>query len=241
MPYERHIELKPLVLKDLLWRYMDFAKLVAMLVTKKLYLTRVDKLCELGDKYEGSFPSAPKNGFSGFFAEEDMQRYWKEKSKDARRFYYVNCWHGNENESDAMWKVYVKGNQGIAIRTTVSKLIDCLKEASEQIWIAKVEYLNKYEWKNRPSDMNLHACRTKRKSFKHEKEVRVIWFDRDAERSQRMNQEGKEIECDLTKLIEKVYLAPTNNEWFKPVVENVLRMYGINVEVVQSDLDSIPL
>jgi len=240
MPYERHNELEPLDLQDPLWRYMDFTKFVAMLVTKKLYLTRVDKLGELGDKFEGLFPIAPKSGFTGFFAEKDTQRYCTEKSKDAGRFYYANCWHGNDNESDAMWKVYVKCNQGIAIRTTFRRLRDSLKKAPGRIWIAKVKYLTKHEWKNLPDHPTLHACMTKRKSFEHEKEVRVIWFDKDAERSRRVGQEGKEVRCDLAKLIEKVYLAPTNSRWFKPVVESVLRTYGIETEVVQSDLDSEP-
>jgi hypothetical protein len=232
MPYERHNELEPLALQDPLWRYMDFAKFVAMLATKKLYLTSVDKLGELGDKFEGLFPIVPK--FTGFFADKDRQRYYAEKNKDARKFYYVNCWHGNDNESDAMWKIYVKGNQGIAIRTTVRQLKSSLEESLEQIWIAKVKYLDK--WKSVPSNPTLHACLRKRKSFEHEKEVRMIWFDKDAKRSRR----GKEVQCDLAKLIEKVYLAPTNSRWFKPVVESVLLAYGIEAEVVQSDLDSEP-
>ncbi len=56
MPYVCHQQFEPLALQQPLWRYMDFTKFVAMLVTKSLYLTRVDKLGELGDRFEGSFP-----------------------------------------------------------------------------------------------------------------------------------------------------------------------------------------
>jgi len=227
-------------LSDQLWRYMDFTKFVAILVTKKLYLTRVDKLAELGDKFEGSFPDRPEDGFTGFFGPEHTARYDAEKDKDMRMFYYVNCWHGNDSESNAMWKVYVMGNQGIAILTTVRRLKASLEDSPELTWIAKVQYLDKHEWKDLPGNPTLQACRTKRKSFEHEKEVRVIWLDKDAEHSQHAGKEGKEIQCDPTKLIEKVFLAPTDNPWFKPVIEDVLSKYNINVEVVPSDLSCYP-
>jgi len=229
-----------LPLSDQLWRYMDFTKFVDILVTKKLHLTRVDKLAELGDKFEGSFLNRPEDGFTGISGPKHTARYDAEKDKDGRRFYYVNCWHGNDSESDAMWKLYVMGNQGVAIRTTVRQLKASLEESPEPIWIAKVQYLYKYEWKNLPDNPTLHACRTKRKSFKHENEVRLIWLNKDAEHSQHAGKEGKKIQCDPSKLIEKVFLAPTTNPWFKPVIEDVLSKYNIDVEVVPSNLGCYP-
>lgn len=240
--YDPRKGLEQPALSDLLWRYMDFTKFMDMLVTKKLYLTRVDKLAELGDKFEGSFPILSQNSRSGFFDKEYKQRYDADaaKSKKSRRFYYVNCWHGNDCESDAMWKIYVKCNQGIAIPTTVRQLKTSLEEASESMWLAKVKYPPKYEWKNLPDNPTLHAYLTKRKSFKHEEEVRVIWHDEAAERSHRAGQIGKRVKCDLTKLIEKVCLAPTNSptetRWFKSLVKAVLKEYNIKADVVPSDL-----
>ena len=141
------------------------------------------------------------------------------------------------------WKVYTTGNQGIAILTTFRHLKASLEDSPELTQIAKVQYLDKdkYEWKNLPDDPALHACVTKRDSFKHEHEVRLIWLDKDAEHSQHAGKEGKKIQCDPTKLIEKVFLAPTNNPWFKRVIEDVLSKYNIkNVEVVPSDLSCYP-
>ena len=241
MPYVRNEQFEPLELQQPLWRYMDFTKFVAMLVTKSLYLTRVDKLCKLGDRFEGSFPNVPEKGLSGFFWETDTERYYAEKNKDKRRFYYVNCWHGNNSESDAMWKIYVRGNQGIAVRSTFKRLRDSLQKAPQNIWIGNVKYLDKFTWRSVPTDPTIHACMAKRKSFEHEKEVRLIWLDENGKRTGNTGQDGKEIPCLLPTLIDKVYLAPPNSPWFKRVVENVLRRYRINTEVVQSDLGSEPL
>jgi hypothetical protein len=231
-------------LSDQLWRYMDFVKFMDMLITRKLYLIRVDKLTEFGDKHEGSFPVLLKSN-QGFFAKEGKHRYRIYKNKKLQRFYYVNCWHGNDCESDAMWKVYVKSNQGIAIYTTVRKLKASLEGTPESMWLAKVQYPTKREWRYPPDDQALQACVTKRKSFKHEEEVRLIWHNEAAEYSGYVGQKGKQVKCDLTKLIEKIYLAPTNNHtenrWFKEIVKKVLSKYNIKANVEQSDLSSYPL
>lgn len=239
MPYEKRHDLDPLPLEFPLWRYMDFTKFVAMLVNKTLYLSRVDKL---GDAFEGSLPDLPKETFLGFFEEQDRQRDcdMKQKSESARKFYYASCWHGNDGEMDAMWKVYVRGNEGIAIRTTVGRLKKALNDATESFWIGEVKYPEQYAWKIVPSDPIFHACLTKRKCFEHEKEVRVIWLDKDAQCSGCEGKDGKELSCDLSTLIEKVYLAPTKSTWFKPVIEDVLGKYKVNVKVVQSELDAQP-
>jgi len=39
-----------------------------------------------------------------------------------RRYVFVNPWHKNEFESAAMWKLYLKSEEGVAIRTTVERL-----------------------------------------------------------------------------------------------------------------------
>ncbi len=237
MPCEPRPDLEQLALAAPLWRYMDFTKFVAMLVKKALHLSRVDKL---GDAFEGSFPDLPR--FLGLFDEQDRQRYcdMKRKSESARKFYYASCWHGNDGEMDAMWKVYVRGNEGIAIRTTVGRLKKALEDATESLWIGEVKYPEQHAWEIVPDDPLLHACMTKRTCFKNEKEVRVIWHDEDSQRLDCEGKDGKEIPCDLSILIEKVYLAPTKSTWFRPVIEDVLGKYQVNAEVVQSDLDAQP-
>jgi len=237
MPYERHREFEALGLSDPLWRYMDFTKFVTMLATKKLYLGRIDTL---GDAFEGAYPIAPSNGFRGFFGTEETNRYHEEKaaSAKARKFYYTNCWHGNDEESDAMWKIYVRGNEGIAIRTTFKRLRDALNVATETLWIVPVKYLD--GWKSLPTNPTLHACASKRKCFEHEREVRVLWRNADAERSGRPGKKGIGVSCDMATLIDTVCLAPTKSKWFKPVVEDVLRKYNVKATVGSSRLDLNP-
>jgi len=231
-----HRSLKQPALADPLWRYMDFTKFIAMLVAGKLYLSRLD---QLGDDYEGWVPQPPKNHYRGFFKETDAirDRELKERSSNEKCRYYVSCWHANDEESDAMWKVYVKGNEGIALRTTCRNLRASLEVTPEELWLHNVEYDYSEKEPTHGGSM-LRACMTKRKPFRHEQEVRVVWH-----RGEGLElPPGFYVDCKLETLIEQVYVAPAAKDWFVSLVEKVLEKYGIRKEVVQkSGLSSKPL
>jgi len=234
-----HRSLSKPALSDPLWRYMDFTKFVGMLVNKGLYLSRLDRL---GDAYEGWVSKSPNYG--GFFGHEFMERDLKlrKQSRALRRLFFVSCWHANDEQSDSMWKLYLKGNEGIAIRTTFRNLQDSLRDASEELWIYKVIYAAS-EKKPIHGGSMLRACLTKRMPFKHEEEVRVVWRKKEPLKSSRKKSDlasGFYVACNLDTLIEQLYIAPTENPWLTPIVEDVLDKYGINTQVVQSDLNLKP-
>ena len=132
-----HSTLTKPALTDPLWRYMDFSKFVAMLVNGGLYLSRLDRL---GDIYEGWVPKPKKGHYAGFFVQEEMARdtELRKRSSVDRLSYYVSCWHANDEQSDAMWKLYVKGAEGIAIRTTCRNLQASLTDTPEELCVYKV-------------------------------------------------------------------------------------------------------
>jgi|HubBroStandDraft_1064217.scaffolds.fasta_scaffold165307_2 hypothetical protein len=43
----------------------------------------------------------------------------------------ISCWHENDRESVAMWRLYVSGREGVALKTTVGRLRRVLAENSE--------------------------------------------------------------------------------------------------------------
>ena len=53
---------------------------------------------------------------------------------------FFNCWHMNDAESDAMWKIYIymRGGDGVAIRSTAGRLMDCFTETPERIYLGEV-------------------------------------------------------------------------------------------------------
>ena len=44
------------------------------------------------------------------------------RRKKNREEFAINCWHLNDHESAAMWKLYLKSNEGIVIQSTFTNL-----------------------------------------------------------------------------------------------------------------------
>ena len=228
-------------LPDKLWRYMDFTKFIAMLVNRGLFMSRLDRL---GDAYEGWIPETPRAKYRGFFQEKFFKRDRQLRKRAAilRKRVYVNCWHANDNESDAMWKLYLTGEDGIAIYTTCRSLRSALEQSSEELWLYRVIYADQTKEPIHGGSM-LRACLTKRPPFAHEKEVRLVWWNNRAT-GQRTKAggslEGFYVKCDLEKLMERVHIAPTCNPWFGPIVKDVIEKYGIKAQVLPSVLNLPP-
>ncbi|MBE3115958.1 hypothetical protein IMZ68_02015 [Candidatus Bathyarchaeota archaeon] len=118
-----------------IWRYMSFAEYVSLLDRKALYFTRVDRL---EDKFEATLP---KHIFDPLFEAQltEEQRHIVESNKESILWYnellkkdtVVNCWHINDYESDAMWKLYLKGEEGVTIQSTYRQLSDSFKNYNE--------------------------------------------------------------------------------------------------------------
>lgn len=224
-----------------LWRYMDFTKFIAMLVNRGLYMSRLDRL---GDAYEGWIPETPRGKYRGFFQDKffTRDRQLRKKAATLRKTFYVNCWHANDEESYAMWKLYLRGENGIAIRTTCRRLRTALEQTTENLSLYRVMYADQGQSPIHGGSM-LRACLTKRPAFAHEKEVRLVWW-KETEAGQRtkgkLRRGGFYIDCDLDKLLDRVYVAPTGNPWFVPIVKDIIQRYGVKTQIFQSTLD-LPL
>jgi hypothetical protein len=41
--------------------------------------------------------------------------------------YFVNCWHMNEHESAAMWRLYSQADEAICVQSTFARLADAVQ------------------------------------------------------------------------------------------------------------------
>lgn len=232
------------------WRYMDFTKLVSMLQSRCLYFTRSDKF---EDPFEGSWPMPNvklrhEEIFTANLADPgavltktyDLFMFLK----DMRRLHAINCWHMNEHESAAMWTLYLKSNEGIAIQSTYQKLRASIID-DERVHVGVVKYI---DYKTEPIDSNevISAFTHKRKSFEHEREVRAVIHKWPANGKSPSTPEeepighGIEVRVDLDRLIEKIHISPTAPGWFSDLVANVVKQYGYKFEVTQSLMNEKP-
>jgi hypothetical protein len=232
------------------WRYMDFTKLVSLIDSRRLYFSRADKL---GDPFEGSWPrmnvlarqripdEIPEQARANF---AKVMTNMSQINKNWPRYNAINCWHINEHESAAMWKLYLKSDEGIAIQSTYKKLKRSLIDA-EQIFLGVVKYIDyEKEW---ITDGNmLSPFVHKRKSYEHEQEVRALVIkwptgEQGFEFDNETIVDGLRIKADIETLIERIYVAPSTPNWFSELVKAVVNRYGYEFKVEHSKLNEKPL
>ncbi len=232
------------------WRYMDFTKLVSLIDTRRLFFTRADKF---EDPFEGSWPRMnvmvrnlmpdciPENAREGI---AKIMAQMGETNKQWPKYNAINCWHMNEHESAAMWRLYLKSDEGIAVQSTYHKLRDSITD-EEKIHIGVVKYID-YDAEWIETGNLLTPFVYKRKSFEHEREVRALvtkWpvggnattFSHDT------IEHGVKIKVDVERLIENIYVAPSSPAWFADLVRAVIQRYGYDFPVVHSRLNEQPV
>ena len=227
-----------------LWRYMDFTKFVSLLESKSLFFARADLL---GDPFEGSYSRGnellrpqlykdiPPESLAKMFSDGASFARW------LRQWTFISCWHMNETESAAMWKLYAKSNEAVAIKTTFAALAS---ELDNKTYLGEVQYID-FEKDRLPEGNSFYPYVHKRLSFAHEHEVRAVIQElpianQAIDRTKPPIPGGVSRPVNLAKLIGVVHVAPTCPQWFGDLVETICRRYKLSVPVKQSSLDAEP-
>ncbi|WP_336979701.1 hypothetical protein [Altererythrobacter fulvus] len=233
-----------------LWRYMDLSKFVALLQTKALAFPRSDTL---GDPFEGSAPAqnavARDEAFRVRKETPEADPYkdipddilgkifeqWSHLRKSAVKATFVSCWHMNESESAAMWRIYSKSSDAVCIQTTYAKLA---KELPDDVPMGVVHYID-YKTAGVSEGNMFNPFLIKRLSFSHEREARAITLDGSIF-------DGadvpviKQFPVSLDALIERIYVSPEAPDWFADVVAGLVKAYGLDKPVSHSELSATP-
>ena len=153
---------------------MDVAKYVALLA-RGLFFARPSKL---GDVWEGSWGVPDVRSFREKHADADLATIsaeWKRRynaKTAALDGYGVSCWHRSEHESAALWSLYMPRGFGVAIRSTVERVLNSLKTSGRAVEPREVQYVSYDE--QRLGDDPRDLLSYKRLSFSHERELRFL-------------------------------------------------------------------
>jgi hypothetical protein len=245
---EHEIFEKPEDQKARIWRYMDFTKFLSLLTRGELFFPRADKL---GDPFEGSFSKKNIEKRPEYYG--NVLKYIPEAFKKLSdynkmllEFTFINCWHLNDNESAAMWKIYIQKGEGIAIQSTFTCLCDSFAPSKRDIYVGCVKYLD-YESEWIPENNSLQPFLHKRKSFEYEKELRAIFHNFPSEGEEvnwsqiLFERKGIYVSVDLSALIEKIYVSPESSDWFIELVQSIITTYKMKFEVKRSRVDGDPV
>lgn len=226
-----------------LWRYMDLSKLLALLETKSLYFPRADTF---EDPYEGTLSNMTVNVMRAEGkkdpTDEDAMKLYLQGLKQQKRQMYISCWYASKHESAAMWKLYLQGTDGVAIKTSYTSLVNVLESSDLHIRTTMIRYVD-YESNEIPLDSIFSPFVHKRISFEHEQELRaIIWAEEEQNRRKiTENALGVPVKIDLDKLIQAIHVSPSAPQWFGDVVLTVMKKYGMSCPVECSNLYKRPI
>jgi hypothetical protein len=218
-----------------LWRFMDLFKFIDLILSSEITLVNSTLM---KDPFEGvlhkdiHFEYVDLDGNSKKIDNTDsLPKILKDIS---RKKIFFSCWHYNEFESAGMWDIY--GNQnGIAIKTNVSKLKNSIQfDKCKDMDLLSVNYYTgsaDYFIPNRPESHIYTSILNKRKSFEHEKEVRLIWVPMDNNKSQ-----IRKIKVDLKNLIDVIYVSPLFENWQLDTIKQFLKKVNLDITVEKSKL-----
>jgi hypothetical protein len=213
----------------IVWKYLDLSKFLDLLLSQKLFMSRSDKF---EDQYEGTF-SEPTFEEIKKLSENNPEFLDYYKSK--REKVVVSSWHINEYESFAMWQIFTQNSEGLAIQSTVDRLQkSLLNETNFKQYIGEVNYID-YKKEHIPFDDSFFPFLFKRKSFQYEREVRII---SDLSEKNITINDGIKIDVDINQLIEKIYIHPKSENWYKKLVIELVSKLGFDFEIEKSDLES---
>jgi hypothetical protein len=218
----------------IIWHYMDFTKFVSFLDKSALFFSTISIL-RLTDKHEGTYNEATveaskQKPFS-------IHQIGSPLLREFGKLLAINCWHMNEIESVAMWNVYLKGNPGVAIQSTVKNL-DSSIDDKLNVSIGRVHYLEEDDVIPEPDGFNsLNAALWKWKSYQYENELRAVVISQPEEL---FKYNGTYIPVNLNHLIQKIVISPKSPRWFSELVSSISSKYGLADKVDSSRLDMSP-
>jgi len=213
----------------IVWKYLDLSKFLDLLLSKKLFMSRSDKF---EDQYEGTFSEPTFEEIKKLAADNpEFLNY----HKTHREKVAISSWHINEYESFAMWQIFTKNNEGLAIQSTIGRLQKAVKpENNFDQYIGEVNYID-YKKEYIPFDDLFFPFLFKRKSFQYEREVRILT---DTSKSDIKLNDGIKINIDINQLIEKIYIHPKSENWYKKLVIELVERLEFGFEIEKSDLES---
>lgn len=237
-----------------IWRYLTLPKFIELLHSRELFFSRADVLRN-DDRSEGTTLTnagraavemlrliAHHHGAQPLPGQPDITvaqmvslLATKNQAHDELlKQFFISCWHMNEHENFAMWRVYSEPF-GVCIQSTYDSLVDSFNDTEygfyrkdKKVYAGEVKYV---DWDNYyiPGDNAFWPVMHKKREFGYERELRcIVWAS------------GKElvkVGVELDKLVHRIYINPYTPAWFHQVIAGLCNKYGLGEDrIIQSSL-----
>ena len=195
-----------------LWRYMSLEQYIHTLLTGGLFFSSPH---QLDDPFEGSLPAPTIERLRSQKTAQDIENRTKKQ-------YVISCWHEIKHESDAMWRLYAGRGCGIAVKTDFKSLLNFVvgMDGPDTDYMAgRVEYVD-YATEDIPILYGMSLF-YKRKSFSHEREVRIVCYVQ-----KNLSDGGMLWKGTLDELIHEIVVSPLAEGWMYDVVLETTKRFS---------------
>ena len=220
-----------------IWRYMDLTKFIHLITHEYIYFHKVS---EFQDKYEGNLTALDL---------EECHSSLSQMTLEQRDWFYVSCWHISDYESHAMWNVYGKNSDSLAIQTDFKTLKDSFSDIyDDEVELSKVKYIDYNSSKMlddffQKGSMRVHdVIDYKHISYDYERELRAkVWLGYMNKKDQYLavkkdSNIGLYTKINIRKLIKRVYISPNASSMLASCVIKLMDQLKIEAEIHTSDL-----
>jgi len=232
MPFEIH----PLITSPsddtILWRYMAFDRLQQFLETEQLWFARLD---QFDDPLEGTLT----DGEISFEPPSDAHALQlRDATSDPiaqmmRHTAYVQCWRMGA-ESMAMWNLYGKTQDSVAVTTTVGLLKHQLAKDIRSVYMAEIEYV---DW-NEPRILKgvFDPVLRKIEGYEHESEMRLFFWNVAGLRPDGVYRrdeipKGLTFSINPKEMINAIWIGPRGAARTQSMVEALVAQYKLDVSI----------
>jgi hypothetical protein len=239
------------------WRYLDFSRFVSLIENRAIHFCHVSVF---EDKYDGVFNCLNTDDHydittEGKIVRIDAASLDSRSAENSARFkefialYHqailrstgVSCWRLDDHESHAMWRIFVKSDEGVAIESTIGKLTSSVSPGDYRLLLGKVRYID-YAKQKIPITNLMNSFFYKNRYFEHEKELRLLCYRVDGvtpgpvplQNYRPLPAGGLELPVDVSKLIQGIHISPYAPKWFDDLVNRVVQRYGFDIPVYPS-------
>lgn len=218
-------------------RYLDMSRYLSFLQSKSLYLSRADRF---EDKFEGSFTPSVRAAIRKAYKDHRIDFTYEKFKQELRGCVYVSCWTLGLDDNMALWAMYGKSENTIALTTTVGRMRAALAAwsypSATPVSLVKVEYIKPW----RDPTVNIvpysNIFRYKVTAYSFEQEVRVMLDRHGINFGANDKDEGVLLPIAPAKFIRSIVVSPLAPRSFRNLVEEVSRRYGVFAKVRHSKL-----
>jgi len=191
----------------------------------------------MADQHEGIIPEEFANEWIQFEKNKNLDDGGVEGIKNIldslprlKRSTLISCWSIATIDSYALWRLYTKNKNAVAIKSNIQNLINALNIDPDTQYIGEVRYHtgNNYPGFRNAFDPSLF----KWEYYKYESELRVVMTS-EVRGTPPSNLRAK---IDVNVLIDKIYLHPHSEQDELDLIEQILLENNIKKPVVKSGI-----